>query len=49
MKPAKIFAAERLPECPLKELLLLEDDKVDVHTFLARLPLWLRLTKNLGR
>lgn len=49
MKPVKRFAVEILPECPLKEILLLEDDKLDAHTFFARLPVWLRLIKILER
>lgn len=43
MKQVKRFAAERLPECSLREILLLEDDKLDAHIFVARLPVWLRL------
>lgn len=49
MKPIKRFAAERLSESPLKKVLLLEDDKLDVHIFLARLPVYLNLINILER
>jgi len=49
MKPVKRFAAERLPESPLKEILFLEDDTLDAYTFLARLPVWLKLINILER
>lgn len=42
----KSFALEELPECPLREILLAESsDEIDIPTFLARLPIWLRLAK----
>ena len=49
MKEVKRFAAKSLPECPLKEILLLEDDMLDAHIFLARLPVWLKLINILER
>jgi len=49
MKPLKQFAYEKLPECALKKILLIEHDFLDVDIFLARLPLWLNLIKILGR
>jgi hypothetical protein len=45
MKPLKQFAAERLSDSPLKEVLLLEDDRLDVHSFLIKLPTWLQLSR----
>jgi hypothetical protein len=41
----KKFALERLPaNCPLREVLLAEGDEVEISTFLARLPVYLRLS-----
>jgi hypothetical protein len=46
MKPIKAFAFEKIPETwILREILLCEDDQLNVEVFLARLPIWLRLTK----
>jgi len=45
IKPLKIFALNKLPNCSLKYLLLIEDEKLDVQTFLARMPVWLRLLR----
>jgi hypothetical protein len=45
MKPLKQFAAEKLSTSPLKEVLLLEDDRLDVHSFLVKLPTWLQLAR----
>lgn len=45
VRPLKQFAYEKLPESPLKEILLIEDDILDIDAFLARLPIWLRLSK----
>jgi len=42
----KNFALEELPDCPLREILLAESsNEVDIPTFLARMPIWLRLAK----
>lgn len=49
MTPVKRFAAERLPDCPLRDILLLEEDKLDAQTFLARFPVWLKLVRILER
>jgi len=52
MKPLKQFAAEKLSASPLKEVLLLEDDRLDVRSFLVKLPTWLQLarwTENEGK
>jgi hypothetical protein len=46
IKRLKKFALEELPNSPLREILLAEgSDEVDILTFLARLPIWLRLAK----
>jgi len=47
MRPLKQFAYENLPKSPLRKVLLIEADVLDVHTFLARLPLWLNLLRTL--
>jgi len=40
------FAANELPlGSPLREVLVSEDSELDVKTFLARLPLYLRLSR----
>ena len=43
MRPVKRFAHNRLPGSPIREVLLVEEDKLDADTFLARLPVWLNL------
>ena len=45
MKPLKQFAAKKLQDTPLRGVLLLEDDKLDVHSFLVKLPTWLQLVR----
>lgn len=41
----KKFAWEQLPNnWPLREILLTESDEIDISTFLARLPVYLRLS-----
>ena len=41
----KSFAIDNLPhESPLREVMLYENDELDALTFLARLPVWLRLS-----
>lgn len=41
----KTFALEKLPkDWPLREILLAENEEIDVSTFLARLPLYLKLS-----
>ena len=49
MKPLKQFAYEKLPNCSLRNVLLIEADVLDTHTFLARLPIWLKLIRILDR
>lgn len=45
IRKLKDFAYRELPKnWPLREILLLENEEIDVSTFLARLPLWLRLS-----
>ncbi len=45
MKPLKQFAAEKLSNSPLREILLLEDEKIDIRSFLLKLPIWLQLIR----
>jgi hypothetical protein len=45
MKPLKQFAAEKLSGSPLKEILQFEDDRLDVDSFLVKLPIWLQLVR----
>jgi len=45
----KTFAFTNFPKYwPIRQILLLEDDLLDVNVFLARVPLWLRLIKLSG-
>ena len=45
MKALKEFASQRLPRnAPLREVLLSEEDELEVDVFLARLPIWLKLS-----
>jgi len=42
----KKFALENLPKnSPLREILIAENEQIDRLTFLARLPIWLQLSK----
>ena len=42
----KEFAFDKLPkDSALREILLAESEELDALTFLARLPIWLRLMK----
>ena len=42
----KSFAFSQLPkEWPLRDIILSEEDELDVRIFLARLPVWLRLSR----
>jgi len=42
----KKFALEKLPKnSALREVLISEEDKLDITVFLARLPLWLKLSQ----
>ncbi len=41
----KEFAAS-MPDCALKEILLSEETELDIQTFLARFPLYLKLSEN---
>lgn len=44
IRKLKEFAFNELTmKCSLKEILLSESDELEVQTFLARLPIWLRL------
>jgi len=46
----KRFAREKLPVgSSLREILLANDDKISVATFLAYVPIWLQLLKFEGR
>ena len=45
LQPLKSFALNLPLNSALREILLLEDDELDVHTFLARMPVWLRLLR----
>jgi hypothetical protein len=46
IKKLKEFALEKLPKnSALREILISEEDKMDITVFLARLPLWLKLSK----
>lgn len=46
VRALKSFAFEKLPKgWPLREILLSDEDELDVNVFLARLPLWLRLSR----
>ena len=47
LQPLKAFALKLPSNSTLREILLLEDDELDVHTFLARMPIWLRLIRGL--
>ena len=42
----KDFAFTRLPkDWALREILLSEEDELDIHIFVARLPVWLKLSR----
>jgi len=42
----KDFAFSEIPkDWPLREILITESEEVDVSTFLARLPVWLKLLR----
>lgn len=45
IKPLKQFAFDKLSDSPLKEILLLEDDRIGIHSFLLKLPIWLQLIR----
>ena len=45
LRPLKAFALKLPPNSPLRVVFLLEDEKLDVYTFLARMPVWLRLLR----
>jgi len=46
MKKLKEFAYQRLPRNnPLREVIISEDDELDPNVFLARLSVWLKLSK----
>ena len=45
LQPLKAFALKLPSSSPLRVILLLEDDELDVRTFLARMPVWLRLLR----
>ena len=49
MRALKSFAIQKLPkEWPLREILLSDEDELEITVFLARLPLWLRLSRVSG-
>jgi hypothetical protein len=48
IRPLKEFARKKMPLSPLREVLLIEEDVIDANAFLAKLPLWLRLSWFLG-
>jgi hypothetical protein len=39
------FATQLPIDLPLRDILLAEEDEIPVSTFLARLPVWLQLSK----
>ena len=46
IRKLKSFAFAQLPkDCVLREILISEEDELDVSIFLARLPVWLKLSK----
>lgn len=46
IRKLKSFAYGKLPRnLPIREILLLEEDELDVQVFLARLSIWLQLSK----
>jgi hypothetical protein len=46
IRKLKDFAFAQLPkDWPLREILLSEEDELDIYVFLARLPVWLKLSK----
>jgi hypothetical protein len=45
----KAFAADRLPDCALRDVLLAEGDEITNAEFLARLPIWLSLLRRIAR
>ncbi|MEM3488931.1 MAG: hypothetical protein QXO75_04650 [Nitrososphaerota archaeon] len=46
IRALKDFVAEKLPSgTPLREVLLMEKDEIEVHDFLAKLEIWLKLLK----
>ena len=50
IRKLKQFAFEKLPKnWPLREILLSEEDELEIHVFLARLPIWLRLSRITGK
>jgi hypothetical protein len=38
-----------MPDCALKEILLNEESELDIQTFLARFPLYLKLSEKLHK
>ena len=48
LRPLKTFALEKLPDSSLRDILVAEaHDELDVAAFLARLPIYLRLSKRI--
>jgi len=46
IRKLKDFAFAQLPrDWPLREILLSEEDELEIYTFLARMPIWLRVLK----
>jgi len=47
IKPLKAFALEKLPDCALKDLLLADQDFLNVHEFLVKTQIYLRLLRRI--
>lgn len=46
LKKLKVFAFEKFSKnCPLRDVLLAERDLLDVHEFLIKLDVWLKLLR----
>jgi hypothetical protein len=46
IKKLKEFVLEKLPKnSALREILISEEDELDINVFLARLPVWLKLSR----
>lgn len=50
IRTLKMFALTQMPkDQPLRDILLAENEELDIYTFLARLPIWLQLSKLNGK
>jgi hypothetical protein len=45
IRPLKTFALQLPKDQALRDILLAENEELDLFTFLARLPIWLQLSK----